>query len=112
MKLIDTDFLQELQEILEGEFPVLIQTYIKDTTDRLKLFKIALQDSDAPSVYEITHSIKGASLNLGVTVLCELCLQVEKAAREGDLSVAERLAGDIQQAANATCQLLQDSYLS
>ncbi|TCS42420.1 Hpt domain-containing protein [Reinekea marinisedimentorum] len=112
MQLIDSDFLNELQEILEDEFCTLIRTYVKDTSARVDVLKGAIQNQDTTSVYEVAHSIKGASLNLGVTVLSELCLQVETAAREGDLTVAERLFDTINTKASETCRVLQESYLS
>lgn len=110
-QLIDTDFLKEIQELLEGEFPTLVNTYISDTEMRVEHLQKAIVAKDTTAVYEIAHSIKGSSLNLGVTVLSELCLRVEKAAREDDLSVAEELNSQIIEQSRATCEYLSKHFL-
>ena len=36
MRYLDEDLLEELREILDDEFPVLVSTYIQDSTVRVK----------------------------------------------------------------------------
>ena len=82
---IDLNALNELKEILEDEFDHLIATYIQDTQNKLDRLKAAASIANSAEVRELAHSIKGASINIGVMRLSELCQQMESAAVSGQV---------------------------
>lgn len=104
--LLDPKVVEELKELLEGEFNLLVSTYIEDTQDNVIRLRQAIEQQDAEKIYAVAHSIKGASLNLGALWLSEYCLQVEKAARVGDISVGQRLVDEIEDKSAETANLL------
>ncbi len=88
---IDKRALLELKELLEDEFEELIETYISDTSTKLNEIKESLDDSDIDQTRKLAHSIKGASVNIGVMKLSALCSQIEESAIDNALSACRLL---------------------
>lgn len=82
----DLDSLEMLKEIMEDEFDDLIRIYLEDSDKRLPELRDAETKLDAGVLRELAHSFKGASSNISALPLAELCLIVETAARDNDLS--------------------------
>ena len=88
---IDPVMLLTLQEIMEDEYPSLLDTYLNDCDERLRLLQAALGDADPHALREAAHSFKGSSRNLGASQLAELCQQLELCGQNGDLRQARPL---------------------
>lgn len=71
-----------LEEIMEDEFPELIQVFIADSDPRISSMNIALDEKNALELKEIAHSFKGASSNLSALPLAEMCFKIEEKARD------------------------------
>ena len=103
MRYLDESLLEELRSILEGEFPALVSTYVQDSAVRVQDMKAALARGDAEALRKATHSLKGASANLGLEVLTDLCRELEELAMTGQVGGSEallqRIAGEQQRAA-------------
>lgn len=89
---IDLTAIQELKDILEDEFDVLIDTYIDDTANKLKQLQTAIAAQDADQVRKLAHSIKGASMNIGLMAFSDVCQQLEDAAKAGETGQFAKLA--------------------
>lgn len=74
---LDTAMIADLKDILEDEFEELIETYIQDTQRKLVMLSEYQRLRQADEIRKITHSLKGASVNLGLNHLGTLCFQVE-----------------------------------
>lgn len=72
---LDPDVLMGLQDVMEGEYPKLLDTFLDDSQKRVQ----ALRDArnDANTLGKIAHSFKGSSGNLGALRLAELCRRLE-----------------------------------
>ncbi|MFO1373517.1 MAG: Hpt domain-containing protein [Agitococcus sp.] len=77
MNHLDMEQLNELKEVLEDEFQVLINTYLIDAQLRLKLIEEGLDTKNYEQVRLAAHSLKGASANIGALILAQLCEQLE-----------------------------------
>ena len=77
MNHLDMEQLNELKEVLEDEFQVLINTYLIDAQLRLKLIEEGLDTQNYEQVRLAAHSLKGASANIGALILAQLCEQLE-----------------------------------
>ncbi|HNN29485.1 MAG TPA: Hpt domain-containing protein [Agitococcus sp.] len=77
MNHLDMEQLNELKEVLEDEFQVLINTYLIDAQLRLKLIEEGLDTNNYEQVRLAAHSLKGASANIGALILAQLCEQLE-----------------------------------
>ena len=77
-KHLDPDALSALREVMGEEFSTLIETFLVDSEDRLRLLREA---KSAARLNEIAHSFKGSSSNMGAVRLAELCGQLEQDAK-------------------------------
>lgn len=93
---LDAMQLSELKEVLEGEFQVLVDTYLTDARLRLQLIRQALQAGDNDGGRQAAHSLKGASANLGANQLSGLCEKLEHAAKTGNIAGCQGLVSDIE----------------
>lgn len=105
---LDEVLLSELRGILDEEFPALIATYIQDSRVRLEELQQAFQQGNAEAVRKAAHSLKGASANLGLVYLTDLCQTLEMAAREERLQGQEACLLQVQQEQERAVALLRD----
>ena len=91
LKSIDKNALLELKDLLEDEFQELIETYIADTNAKLDETRECLRTSNIDQTRRLAHSVKGASVNIGVVKLGELCSQIEQSAIENNISICREL---------------------
>ena len=83
---LDNAIIQTLQDVMEGEFSLLVDTFVNDSEERIgKLQAILGNGADADQIRRAAHSFKGSSSNIGATRLAELCHDIEAQAREGEL---------------------------
>lgn len=83
---LDVEALTELREVMDDEFSVLIETYLKDSIMRISSIHKALEHNDADALHKAAHSFKGSCGNIGAPQLADLCRQMEESGRDGDLS--------------------------
>jgi HPt (histidine-containing phosphotransfer) domain-containing protein len=81
----DTEALAMLEEIMEDDFPELIQVFITDSDPRVPAMHSALQEQNSQTLRDIAHSFKGASSNLSALPLADLCFKIEEKARDTNL---------------------------
>ena len=93
---LDDAVLASLQDIMEGEYPSLLDTFVVDSEERLRLIRQAEQRADAQALRLAAHSFKGSCSNMGATLLAGLCKQLEDAGRREELGVAPELIEQIE----------------
>jgi HPt (histidine-containing phosphotransfer) domain-containing protein len=89
---LDRDVLSALQEVMEDEYPMLLDTFLADAEERLVLLH---KTDDAQQLMNAAHSFKGSSSNMGAVRLAELCHELEQRAKHKNLSGVEKLVGEI-----------------
>ena len=72
---LDPDVLSGLQEVMEGEYPKLLETFLDDSQKRIEALRTARDDAKA--LGRIAHSFKGSSGNLGAVRLAQWCQRLE-----------------------------------
>lgn len=72
---LDPQVLSGLQEVMEGEYPKLLDTFLDDSQKRVEALRKARDDAKA--LGRIAHSFKGSSGNLGAVRLAQLCQRLE-----------------------------------
>ncbi|MBV1883790.1 MAG: Hpt domain-containing protein [Pseudomonadales bacterium] len=85
---VDMETLQELKEVMEDEFGILIETYLEDSTMRVDALRAALVARDADELRKAAHSFKGSCGNIGAPTLADLCHQVESIGKAGGVDEA------------------------
>ena len=92
---VDVEALEELKEVMEDEFSVLIETYLEDSVVRLDSLKDAVGSLDTEAVRKEAHSFKGSSGNIGAPKLADLCRRLEDMGKDGDVKDASPLLDEI-----------------
>ena len=85
---LDHGVLIALQDVMEEEYPLLLDTFLADSEERLRLLRMA---QDAGQIIDAAHSFKGSSSNMGALHLAALCHQLEQRAKEHNLADVESL---------------------
>lgn len=85
---LDSAILVTLQEVMETEYPVLLDTFLLDSQERVLSLRRALASGDSEALRCAAHSFKGSCSNLGAVRLAELCFALEEMARDGRLEGA------------------------
>jgi HPt (histidine-containing phosphotransfer) domain-containing protein len=73
----------------ENEYLPLLELFIETGAAYLDELRVAIESGDSKSVYETTHTIRGAAENLGIPEMSELARVVEIRARQNILEGAE-----------------------
>lgn len=90
---LDPDVLLGLQEVMESEYPKLLDTFLDDSQKRVEALHKARDDAKA--LGRIAHSFKGSSGNLGAVRLAQLCQQLEDRSAEKAVTGLEGLVDQI-----------------
>lgn len=91
-KHLDRDVLSALQEVMEDEYPTLLDTFLADSKERLSLLRSA---DDAETLGATAHSFKGSCSNMGAIRLAALCHELEQLSKQANLEGLEQLVGEI-----------------
>lgn len=93
---LDDAVLAALQDVMEDEYPVLLDTFVADSEERLRLIQQAERDADPQALRLAAHSFKGSCSNMGATLLASLCKLLEDAGRREALELAPELIEQIE----------------
>ena len=88
---LDQALAQELRNIMGDEFPLLVQTFVRDSAHRIESIRDAVTSGDALALRRAAHSFKGSAGNMGASQLAELCRSLEVLGRDGDLQAVPPL---------------------
>ncbi|WP_462379117.1 Hpt domain-containing protein [Pseudomonas sp. Marseille-QA0892] len=91
---LDDDVMATLADVMEDEYPVLLETFLTDSEERIRMLLDAAGDLEA--LRRAAHSFKGSSSNMGAALLADLCRQLETASRQGDADATAPLIEQIQ----------------
>ncbi len=93
---LDSAVLAALQDVMEDEYPVLLDTFLTDSEERLLSLRQAERSADAQSLRLVAHSFKGSCSNMGALTLVGLCRHLEEAGRREQLEQAPELVEQIE----------------
>lgn len=109
---LDEEALAELQDVMEGEFDVLIDTYLSDSRERIAGLRLAIQENDPDAFARTAHSFKGSCFNIGAPHLGELCLAAEQAGKAQRLDEAPAMVDAVEDEFRTVSAMLQDLIAS
>ena len=93
---LEGSVLATLRDVMENEYPVLLDTFIVDSEERLRGLQQGLEGADAQALRLAAHSFKGSCSNMGAVLLASLCKQLEDLARREQLDGVAPLLGHIE----------------
>lgn len=79
--MFDIEVLNDLQQLLEDGFVELIEVYLRDINTKVPELERLTAAQDLDNLAKVAHSLKGASINLGIGSFGEQCGLIEQAAR-------------------------------
>lgn len=92
-----------LKELLDGDedlFKEIIEDFMNDLPLQIKLLKEALAENNEEMVRQKAHTIKGASASIRAWAINGLALNLENAAKKGDLTrvraLVEKLEDEVE----------------
>ncbi len=77
---LDRSALTELKEIMEEEFPMLLETYLSESEQQYAKLQADWSNGDLPNVHRSAHALKGSCSNVGAMRSADLCNVIERAA--------------------------------
>ena len=89
---VDPSVLSALQDVMEDDYPALLDTFLNDSQNRLKALQAA---SDPQAISQAAHSFKGSSSNMGAVILAQLCSRLELCANQPNDCDIQQLIRDI-----------------
>lgn len=92
----DIEALALLEEIMEDEFPELVNVFVMDSDPRIPALQQALENNETETLRELAHSFKGASGNLSALPLADLCFKIEEKSREGSTEGTNELIQSVE----------------
>ncbi|AYC32532.1 Hpt domain-containing protein [Pseudomonas cavernae] len=93
---LDNAVLLALQDVMEDEYPLLLDTFLADSEERVRSLNAALQGRDAQALRLAVHSFKGSCSNMGAPLLAALCKQLEEIGRREQLAEAPAVLEQIE----------------
>ncbi len=107
--LIDQQVLAALKELMEEEFPALINSYIEDAPKLLADILSSSKEADREILVRAAHTLKSSSNNLGAIKLAMIAETIEKQSQDNQLSVAATLIPSLQAALDETIEALANA---
>jgi HPt (histidine-containing phosphotransfer) domain-containing protein len=104
---LDSAVLAALQDVMEDEYPLLLDTFLADSSERLQGLRECLGQADSHNLRLSAHSFKGSCSNMGALQLTDLCKQLEQAARLEQLALAKVLVEQLELEFSRVSRLLQ-----
>jgi HPt (histidine-containing phosphotransfer) domain-containing protein len=80
--------LENLREVMGGDYPLLLETFLVDSDDRLQALRAAVPRADTQAMRLAAHSFKGSCSNMGALLLASHCKELEEFARKDCLQAA------------------------
>lgn len=93
---LDSAVLATLQVVMESEYPLLLDTFLADSEERMRLLKQTFAAGESEALRRAAHSFKGSCSNLGASELAALCCELESLARDERLADAPAMIGRIE----------------
>lgn len=88
-------------EVVDGDRSLLkelLNMFLADSENKLKEIETAIKEGDYKKLVEVSHALKGASGNIGLTKTYQLCLELENIGKKKEnLSAAERLLTELKE---------------
>ena len=98
MSSIDTQVLESLLDMLEGDQEVLVKIincYLVESPKIVAAIQIAVTNEDADTLDKKAHSLKSSSASLGAMNLNQLCLELESKGKSGNLEGVVELVSQL-----------------
>jgi len=108
-EMIDQGAFGALSEIAGGDSAFIgemIDAYLVEASDLLKMMRDALAHEDATVLRRAAHSLKSSSAMFGATTLTERCRRLEELSKAGWFAGADALVAECQREYDRAIEVL------
>lgn len=106
--IVDFDIVRANTLGDEGFERSLLEAFLEDNEERMKIVRAALESSDGDVVGLEAHSLKGAAATLGAQALADAARDLESAVAEGSLDDAQRRFAEVKRELARVCEVLEE----
>jgi HPt (histidine-containing phosphotransfer) domain-containing protein len=103
---LDLAVINELKELLDESFSILIMRYIEDGQLRIEKIASALDVQDAAVVFAEAHGLKGSSRNIGAFKAGDIFCELETLGKVNNLATAATIFAAGKTEFSAVCTAL------
>lgn len=103
---LDIELVSELKDIMAEGFVTLVESYQRDSAQRLASMQGALVAGDRGQLRQLAHSLKGSSSNLGAVQVTALCVALEGRVAEAPVPELQDLLNALNEAHVAAIEAL------
>lgn len=96
-KLFDYADLLNRMDNDEEVIPLVVEAFLQDIPDRIEPLKAAIKTADFNQITQIAHNIKGTAANVSAKALSSFSINIEQAARSGDLDTIVEIFPDFEE---------------
>ena len=107
-QILNLDTVAALRDLGDDLVLDLIQTYVAESDRLVSEIIAAAAAGNAAQIGSLAHSLKGSSLNMGLEVIGEVGLRLEKCGKSGDVEGAKGLLPELEQQYAQAKQALAD----
>ena len=94
-ELVSVEDLEQLKDIMEDEFDMLIGMFVDDSSTLIQTIKTTAAEKDADALRVASHTLKGSSSNMCVQSISNLCAEIENKAKENNLTGVDALISEL-----------------
>lgn len=105
--IIDQSIFSALKEIMEEDFPALIDSYIEDAPKLMADIQSSSKDANLEVLIRAAHTLKSSSNNFGATRLATIAADIEKEGQDNKLNEASALIPSLQSTLDETIRALR-----
>ncbi len=109
-EVFDSDKLREIERMMGEQYPILLDQFHQGLQQDLKQAREQIASADRAGLRETVHKLKNNAGNLGVNVLFQMTLEMEKSldGQQLDQALAQRMLGELERVLTATGNLLEE----
>lgn len=96
MDVINHNVLNELKEVMEDDFGLLIETFLADGPERINDLRNLMSSGADSEMEKPAHTLKGSSSNIGAMKLSQACADLVDQVRAGSITDASSSVSAIE----------------
>ena len=108
MLTINKNVIDELRELMEEDFEDLIESFIEDIQIKVSQIKEFVKNKDGVNLHQKSHSLKGASKNIGAEKMATLCSILEQAGKKNTHSNTVQISNELDEEAKKVITILKN----
>lgn len=100
---LNMELLNELRDIMEDEFPSLLETFLTESQKQYQEARLAFASKNMAELRRAAHSLKGSCGNVGALDLHAMCTAIESQADANEVDGLDELLSQAEAQLQDVC---------